>query len=159
VLFRPRLPLRAGLVDTRFVFKRVAAFRFGEDFDPAALAFVEARCLVGEAFVFADRCFLAEVGARFLRAPITAPDTAPTTVPTTGVPTALPTTAPATAPPKALAAAPFTLELFSFLLSSFISGLPWLLLDFLNLADFFVSLYAKPMQAIPPRKDTACGHW
>jgi len=87
VLFRPRLPLRAGLVDTRFVFKRVAAFRFGEDFDPAALAFVEARCLVGEAFVFADRRFLAEVGARFLRAPITAPDTAPTTVPTTGVPT------------------------------------------------------------------------
>ena len=163
MLFRPRLPLRAGLVDTRFVFKRVAAFRFGEDFDPAALAFVEARCLVGEAFVFADRRFLAEVGARFLRAPITAPDTAPTTVPTTGVPTALPTTAPATAPPKVLAAALFMLEPFSFLLSSFISGLPWqnnrLLLDFLNLADFFVSLYAKPMQAIPPRKDTACGHW
>jgi hypothetical protein len=59
VLFRPRLPLRAGLVDTRFeVFERVAVFRSGEDFDLAALDFVEARCLVGEAFVFADRRFL-----------------------------------------------------------------------------------------------------
>jgi hypothetical protein len=50
--------LGAGLVATRFeVFERVAAFRFGEDFDFAA----EARCLLGEAFVFADRRFLAEV--------------------------------------------------------------------------------------------------
>ena len=62
MLFRPRLPLRAGLVATRFeVLERVAAFRFGEDFDFAALAFAEARCLLGEAFVFADRRFLAEV--------------------------------------------------------------------------------------------------
>jgi hypothetical protein len=62
VFFRPPLPLRTGLVDTRFeVFERVTAFRFGEDFDLAALAFVEARFLVGEAIFFADRRFLAEV--------------------------------------------------------------------------------------------------
>jgi hypothetical protein len=27
-----------------------------------------------------------------------------------------------------------------------------------GLAEYFVSLYPKPIQ-LPPRKDTACGHW